>query len=238
MRDNKRIGAVIPALNEARAIGLVIGDIPGWVDQIVVGDNGSTDDTGKIARQAGAEVIREEERGYGAACLAALGQMQDIDVVVFLDGDYSDYPQDMHQLVDPILAGEADMVLASRAIGQREAGSLTPQQRFGNWLATFLIHRIWGTKYTDLGPFRAIRWTSLMSLAMADRNYGWTVEMQIKAIEQRLKVMEVPARYRRSLGVSKVSGTVKGSVMAGYKILSIIGRHALRYWFGARSKSR
>ncbi len=237
MRDNKRIGAVIPALNESRAIGRVIGDIPGWVDQIVIGDNGSTDGTGDIARQAGADVVREDERGYGAACLAALGQLRDIDVVVFLDGDYSDYPEDMHQLVDPILANEADMVLASRAVGEREQGSLTPQQQFGNWLATFLIHRIWGTKYTDLGPFRAIRRTSLQSLNMSDRNYGWTVEMQIKAIEQGLRVHEVPARYRRSIGVSKVSGTLKGSVMAGYKILSIIGRHALRYWFEPKNKA-
>jgi len=237
MREDKRIGAVIPALNEARAIGLVISAIPGWIDQIVIGDNGSTDGTGDIARKAGADVVREEEPGYGAACLAALSQLNTIDIVVFLDGDYSDYPEDMHQLVDPILHDQADMVIASRAIGECERGALTPQQRFGNWLATFLIHRIWGTRYTDLGPFRAIRWTSLQSLDMADRNYGWTVEMQIKALEHGLKVCEVPARYRRSIGVSKVSGTVKGSVMAGYKILSIIARHALRYWLSTKRKS-
>lgn len=230
MRDGQRIGAAIPALNEARAIALTIGDIPAWVDRIVVADNGSTDGTGEIARQAGANVVREEERGYGAACLAALGLFEDIDIVVFLDGDRSDYPEDMHQLVDPILAGTADMVIASRTIGVREPGALTPQQQFGNWLATFLIHRIWGTKYTDLGPFRAIRHTSLKALAMADRNYGWTVEMQIKAIEQGLRVEEVPARYRRSSGRSKVSGTFKGSLMAGYKILYTIARHALRAW--------
>ncbi|MEO0809922.1 MAG: glycosyltransferase family 2 protein [Pseudomonadota bacterium] len=228
MRAGERIGAVIPALNEARAISLVIGDIPTWVDQIVVGDNGSTDGTGEIARRAGAVVVREEERGYGAACLAALRQLEDIDVVVFLDGDRSDYPEDMHLLVEPILTGTADMVIGSRAMGTREPGALTPQQRFGNWLATFLIHVFWGTRYTDLGPFRAIRWASLEALSMADRNYGWTVEMQIKAIEQGLRVHEVPARYRRGIGQSKVSGTVKGSLMAGYKILYIIARHALR----------
>jgi glycosyltransferase involved in cell wall biosynthesis len=237
MRKGKRVGVVIPALNEAGAIGLVIGEIPDWVDQIVIGDNGSTDGTGDIARAAGAEVVRENERGYGAACLAALGELRDVDIAVFLDGDHSDYPQDMAELVDPIAAGDCDMVIASRAIGARERGSLTPQQRFGNWLATFLIQRIWGMRYTDLGPFRAIRWTALESLEMADRNYGWTVEMQIKAVERGLRITEVPARYRRSIGQSKVSGTLKGSVMAGYKILSIIGRHALRYWFGPRRKT-
>jgi len=230
MRNGYRIGVVIPALNEAQAISLVIGDIPDWVDQIVIGDNGSTDETGAVARAAGAETVREDERGYGAACLAALGRLGNIDIVVFLDGDYSDYPQDMYLLVDPVIADEADMVLASRSMGSRQRGSVTLQQRFGNWLATFLIHRIWGTRYTDLGPFRAIRWDALEALGMSDRNYGWTVEMQIKALEKGLRVFEVPARYRRSISKSKVSGTVKGAVMAGYKILSIIARHACRYW--------
>jgi glycosyltransferase involved in cell wall biosynthesis len=228
MRQNQTIGVVIPALNEADAIGRVVADIPAWVDRIVVADNGSKDGTGEVARKAGAVVVRENEPGYGAACLAGIKELGAVDVVVFLDGDYSDHPEDMADLVDPILAGNHDFVIGSRATGAREAGSLTPQQLFGNWLATTLIRRIWGANYTDLGPFRAIRATSLTTLAMADRNYGWTVEMQIKAAEHNLRSHEVPVRYRCRIGVSKVSGTIKGSVKAGYKILSIIGRHALR----------
>jgi glycosyltransferase involved in cell wall biosynthesis len=232
MRHSQVIGVVIPALNEADAIGRVIGDIPAWVDRIVVADNGSRDGTGDVARRAGAIVVRETEPGYGAACLAGIAALETdaggVDVVVFLDGDYSDHPEDMADLVDPILTGQHDFVVGSRAIGPREAGSLTAQQLFGNWLATTLIRQIWGARYTDLGPFRAIRATSLQTLAMADRNYGWTVEMQIKAAEHGLRAHEVPVRYRCRIGVSKVSGTIKGSVMAGYKILSIIGRHAWR----------
>jgi glycosyltransferase involved in cell wall biosynthesis len=228
MRHNQTIGVVIPALNEADAIGRVVGDIPSWVDKIVVADNGSRDGTGEIARKAGAIVVREIEPGYGAACLAGIAALGAVDIIVFLDGDYSDHPEDMADLVDPILAGSHDFVIGSRATGAREAGSLTPQQLFGNWLATALIRKIWGANYTDLGPFRAIRTTSLQQLAMADRNYGWTVEMQIKAAEHHLRSHEVPVRYRCRIGVSKVSGTIKGSVKAGYKILSIIGRHAWR----------
>ena len=228
MRSGARIGVVIPALNEVDAIGRVIADIPSWVDRIVIADNGSTDGTGDAARSAGATVVVEPEKGYGAACLAGIAALGAVDVVVFLDGDFSDHPGDMADLVDPIVAGSADFVLASRAIGKREPGSLTPQQMFGNWLATTLIAGIWRHRYTDLGPFRAIRKTSLDALAMADRNFGWTVEMQIKAAEQKLRILEVPARYRRRIGVSKVSGTVKGTIMAGYKILYVIGRHALR----------
>lgn len=228
MRQSQTIGVVIPALNEADAIGRVVGDIPAWVDRIVVADNGSKDGTGDVARKAGAIVVRETEPGYGAACLAGIAALGNVDVIVFLDGDYSDHPEDMADLVDPILSGEHDFVIGSRATGAREAGSLTPQQLFGNWLATTLIRQIWGASYTDLGPFRAIRATSLAALAMADRNYGWTVEMQIKAAEHKLRSHEVPVRYRCRIGVSKVSGTIKGSVKAGYKILSIIGRHAVR----------
>jgi glycosyltransferase involved in cell wall biosynthesis len=231
MRDGYRIGVVIPALNEAAAIARVVGDIPGWVDQIVVADNGSTDTTRAVAEAAGASVVLEPEPGYGAACLAGIAELSvrgGVDVVVFLDGDYSDFPEDMSDLVDPILKGTHDLVIGSRATGVREVGSLTPQQRFGNWLATTLIRHIWWVSYTDLGPFRAIRSSSLKELAMADRNYGWTVEMQIKAAECGLRACEVPVRYRCRIGVSKVSGTIKGSVMAGYKILSIISYHALR----------
>lgn len=228
MRRSKRIAVVIPAQNEADAIGKVLGDIPSWVDQVIVADNGSTDATAEIARTAGAEVVSEPQPGYGAACLKGIAAARDVDIIVFLDGDYSDHPDEMAQLVDPIAAGEADMVIGSRVTGTREAGSLTPQQRFGNGLATTLIRMIWGHRYTDLGPFRAINATSLESLRMADRNFGWTVEMQIRAIEEGLHIHEVPVSYRCRIGTSKVSGTVHGTVMAGYKILYIIARQALR----------
>jgi glycosyltransferase involved in cell wall biosynthesis len=227
VREGRRIGVVIPALDEERAIALVVGDIPSWVDAIVVADNGSRDRTGEVARAAGATVVRVDERGYGAACLAGLAALGPVDIVVFLDGDRSDHAEDMADLVDPILHGHADLVLGSRVLGERQAGSLTPQQVFGNWLATRLIRLIWGARYTDLGPFRAIRSDALARLGMADRNYGWTVEMQIKAAQHGLVSREVPARYRQRIGVSKVSGTIRGSVMAGIKILSIIGRQAL-----------
>jgi glycosyltransferase involved in cell wall biosynthesis len=235
MREGKRIGVVIPALNEAAAIVRVLADIPAWVDAVIVADNGSIDGTGDAARGGGATVVVEPERGYGAACLAGIAALPPVDIVVFLDGDYSDHPADMADLVDPIASGSCDFVLASRAIGQREAGSLTPQQLFGNWLATTLIRRIWGAQFTDLGPFRAIARPALTRLAMADRNFGWTVEMQIKAAEQGLRCREVPARYRRRIGVSKVSGTVVGSVKAGGKILYVIGREAVRRAGGKRA---
>ncbi len=228
MRNGCRVGVVIPALNEADAIGSVIAEIPGWVDSIVVADNGSTDGTGDVARAGGAIVVRESEPGYGAACLAGIGALEPVDIVVFVDGDYSDFPADMGDLVDPIANGIADFVVGSRATGARERGALTPQQMFGNWLATTLIAVVWGARYSDLGPFRAIRANSLKALAMADRDYGWTVEMQIKAAEHKLRWQEVPVRYRRRIGVSKISGTLKGTIKAGTKILLIIGRHALR----------
>lgn len=228
MRHAHTICVIIPALDEERAIGRVLADVPDWVDRIVVADNGSRDRTADIARAAGAAVVSEREPGYGAACLAGIAACGDADIVVFLDGDYSDHPEEMHVLVDPIATGGADMVIGSRVLGEREAGALTPQQRFGNWLATRLIRLIWGTRYSDLGPFRAIRTTSLARLAMADRTYGWTVEMQIKAAMHRLRAVEVPVRYRRRIGVSKISGTIKGTIKAGWKILSIIARYALR----------
>ncbi len=231
MRSDHRIAVAIPALDEAEAIGSVVGDIPLWVDLVVVADNGSRDGTPERAA-AGAVVVHETERGYGAACLAALARIASdptgqADIVVFVDGDYSDHPEDMAELVDPIIAGKADLVLGSRVLGERERGSLTPQQVFGNRLATTLIAWIWRYRYSDLGPYRAIRRSALDRLAMADRNYGWTVEMQIKAAEQGLRILEVPARYRVRIGRSKVSGTLKGTIMAGYKILAIIARHAL-----------
>ena len=231
MRNDKRIAVVIPALNEAEAIGQVVCACPGWVDQIVVSDNGSVDATAERARAAGAIVVHESEPGYGAACLAGIARVESggsPDIIVFLDGDYSDHPEEMHRLVDPIARGEADMVIGSRLIGEREAGALMPQQRFGNWLATTLIRLIWGMRYTDLGPFRAIDAAKLEALAMADRNFGWTVEMQIRAIEEGLRIREAPVSYRCRIGTSKVSGTIRGTVLAGYKILYIIARQAVR----------
>jgi glycosyltransferase involved in cell wall biosynthesis len=230
MRQSARIAVVIPAFNEEGAIGHVLAAIPAWVDLKIVANNGSTDATVAVASAAGALVVHETEKGYGAACLAgiAAANADGADVIVFMDGDYSDFGEDMHTLVDPIVTGNKDFVLASRAIGEREVGALTPQQQFGNWLATTLIKRIWHAEFTDLGPYRAISRSALERLQMADRNFGWTVEMQIKAAEHGLRFAEVPARYRRRIGVSKVSGTVAGSVRAGIKILRIIGRHALR----------
>jgi len=227
MREGKRIGVVIPALNEEQAIARVVGDIPDWVDRIVVADNGSTDRTAALAGAAGAVVVSEPAPGYGAACLKGIAAQQDCDIIVFMDGDHSDHGDDMQLLVDPVVAGDCDMVIGSRVLGEREAGSLTPQQRFGNWLATRLIRLFWGVAYTDLGPFRAIGRPALERLAMADRDYGWTVEMQVKAAEHDLRVQEVPVRYRRRIGVSKVSGTLRGTIMAGFKILWVIARHAI-----------
>ena len=227
MRSSVRIGLVIPARDEAGAIGRVLADVPAWVDHVVVCDNGSRDGTGDVARAAGATVVGEPARGYGAACLAALAALPPVDIVVFADGDYSDHVEDMARLVDPIIDGACEFVVGSRALGAAEPGALTPQQRFGNWLATRLIRLLWGARYTDLGPFRAIRAAALDRLAMADRNFGWTVEMQIKAVEAGLVWREVPVRYRARIGTSKVSGTLSGTIGAGTKILYIIARHAL-----------
>ena len=228
MRDTRRVGVIIPARNEQAAIGRVIADIPLWADYIVVADNGSTDDTASIARAAGATVVTEPQPGYGGACLAALKALPPSDVIVFVDGDYSDFPEDMAELVDPVLDGAADLVIGSRMLRAGDRKWLTPQQRYGNTLAVTLIRLIWGTRFTDLGPFRAISSEALTKLDMADRDYGWTVEMQIKAAEQQLKCLEVPARYRQRIGVSKISGTLKGTVLAGTKILTVIARHAQR----------
>ena len=227
LRNGRRIGVIIPALNEEGAIGKVIEAVPDWVDYIVVADNGSRDQTSEVARNSGARVVREDERGYGAACLAGLQALPSSDIIVFLDGDYSDYPEDMEELIAPILTGGADMVIGSRVLGGAEHGSLTPQQVFGNWLATRLIRLLWGARFSDLGPFRAIRDDALRKLEMEDRNFGWTVEMQVKAAKAGLKFAEVPVRYRQRIGVSKVSGTMSGTIKAGTKILSVIGWHAL-----------
>jgi glycosyltransferase involved in cell wall biosynthesis len=233
MRNGKRVGVVIPALNEEQAIGRVIGDIPSWVDDIVVADNGSHDRTAVAALAAGARIVTEYERGYGAACQAGIAELRSPDIVVFLDGDYSDRPQEMEALIDPIATGHADFVVGSRVRGQRERGALTPQQRFGNWLACRLIWRFWGTPCSDLGPFRAIRADALQSLDIKDRAFGWTVEMQLKAAERGLRYSEVPVSYRARIGASKISGTLRGSLLAGTTILAVIARTAWRSYKSA-----
>lgn len=224
-----RVDVIIPALDEENALPRVLREIPHPpVRRVVVADNGSTDHTAAVARANGAEVVHEPERGYGAACLRAIEHLaaDPPDIVVFLDGDYSDHPAELSRLIDPILAGDAELVIGSRARGRRERGALSPQQRVGNAIACRGLELLYGVRYTDLGPFRAIRWDSLLALQMEDRNYGWTVEMQIKAAQRNVKHLEVPVSYRPRIGASKVSGTIRGSVSAGAKILWLLGRHA------------
>jgi glycosyltransferase involved in cell wall biosynthesis len=231
----RRIGVVIPTRNEARALPRVLEAMPGFVTAVAVGDYRSTDGTPDIARGLGAIVVEVQRSGYGHACLEAISALPEVDVLVFVDGDAADDLSEMAALVAPILSGEADLVLGSRVLGEREAGALTPQQVFGNWLACTLIRLIWGARFTDLGPFRAISRNAYDKLAMADQNYGWTVEMQVKAAKAGLVCRELPARYRRRIGVSKVSGTLNGTIRAGVKILSVIAREAFR---GAASAQR
>jgi len=218
------VAVIIPAQNEEQAITRVISDIPrSLVSEIVVVDNGSSDRTGKLATEAGATVIREPQRGYGHACLAGIhhAMKRQPDVLVFLDGDYSDYPQDLSSLLAKIQEGY-DLVIGSRIDGEHERGSLLPQAMFGNWLATTLIRLFWGYRFTDLGPFRAVRAEALKKMNMSDPTYGWTVEMQIKAAKLRLRCAEVPVRYRKRIGHSKVTGTLSGTVRASAKILTVI----------------
>ncbi|QYH38286.1 glycosyltransferase family 2 protein [Algoriphagus sp. NBT04N3] len=230
MFPNHLIDVIIPAFNEEKSIAKVIQDIPRWVRNIVVANNNSTDQTGYVAEQAGAVVVFEGQKGYGKACLTAMDwiRSQEVqpDIVVFLDGDYSDYPEEMTGLIQPIINQKADMVIGSRAQGERESGSMTFPQVFGNWLATTMMKYIQGAKFSDLGPFRAIVWQKLMDINMVDQDYGWTIEMQIKAHKAGLRYTEVPVRYRKRIGVSKVSGTVKGVFGAGYKIIYTI----FKYW--------
>lgn len=224
------IKVIIPAFNEAQSIGKVIADIPKeWVSEIIVVNNNSSDQTKQVAQDAGATVLDEPRMGYGYACLKGMdyckNQDSKPDIIVFLDGDYSDYPEEMGKLIDPILGEDMDMVIGSRALGERATGSMMPQQIFGNWLATTLMRLFYGIKFTDLGPFRAIKFDKLLALEMQDKTYGWTVEMQLKVARQKLNCTEVPVSYRVRIGQSKVSGTLKGSVMAGYKILYTIFKY-------------
>lgn len=223
------INVIIPVFNESGSIGHVLNDIPaGLVEEVIVVNNGSTDNTAEIARSKGATVLLEERKGYGSACLKGLAHIaakpaeQQPEIVVFIDGDYSDYPEQMPELIRPIVEEGYVMVIGSRAKGKRIRGSMAPQQIFGNWLATNMIRVLFGARFSDLGPFRAITWKDLQALNMRDTNYGWTVEMQVKVAKKKLPFTEVPVDYRPRIGVSKVTGTVKGTVMAGYKIITTI----------------
>ena len=232
--DYSDVVVVIPALNEQESLPLVLQDLPD-VACVIVADNGSTDDTALVATQGGAHVVAEERKGYGSACLCGLAEMRQLihagqispQIVVFIDADYSDHPDELPSVIDPIRQGTADMVIGSRLRGESEPGAMPPQSVYGNKLACFLMRVLFGVRYTDLGPFRAIRLEALEQLEMCDTNFGWTVEMQIKAARHKLKITEVPVSYRRRIGVSKISGTVSGTIQAGWKILFLIGRYGL-----------
>lgn len=226
----KDVVVIIPAFNEENAVGRVLAEIPPeLVREVVVVNNNSNDQTAYVAAAAGATVLDEPRQGYGRACLKGIeyvkAQTVWPEVVVFLDADYSDYPEEMRQLIALIEEQNVDLVIGSRALGQRQRRSMTPQQVFGNWLATRLIRWLYGVRYTDLGPFRAIRFDKLLALDMRDTTYGWTVEMQLKAAKLGLVVREVPVRYRRRVGFSKISGTAKGTLFAGWKIITTIFRY-------------
>ena len=235
--DGRGLGnvtVVIPALNEAASLPLVLGDLPP-VQRVIVVNNGSTDGTAAVAFAHGATVVHEPRRGYGAACLRGLAAVSELidsgesppRVIAFLDADYSDHPELLPRLVDPILGGHAEFVLGSRLEGRREAGAMPPQSVFGNLLACFLMRHLFRARYTDLGPFRAIQYEALGTLAMSDRNFGWTIEMQIKAVQAGLRIVEVPVPYRCRVGQSKISGTFWGSIKAGAKILYTIAKYGL-----------
>ncbi len=226
---NKLVSVIIPALNEEESIGRVIEDIPkNRVKEIIVVDNGSTDSTGSAARKAGAKVFKQPEKGYGAACLKAIDNISNSSIIVFLDGDYSDYPEEMDTLINPIIENRADFVLGSRISGSDGKRVLHFHAYIGNILCTLLIRLLYGFNYTDFGPFRAIRANSLKQLNMKDRNYGWTAEMQVKAIKHKLRILEVPVRYRQRIGRSKVSGTITGSIRAAVKIIITILQFKIR----------
>jgi len=226
------IKVIIPAYNEADSIAQVINEIPESVSEVIVVNNNSSDETAKTAENAGATVLSEKKMGYGYACLCGMQyvgeQSNTPDIIVFIDGDYSDYPEDLTKVVQPIIDQDIDFVIGARAKKLREQGSMTPQQIFGNWLATFLMKLFFRATFTDLGPFRAIKYDKLLTLEMEDKTYGWTVEMQLKALKKKLTYTEVPVRYKKRIGISKVSGTVKGSIFAGIKILGWIFKYSIK----------
>jgi len=225
---DSRVVAIIPALNEEQSIRKVLVDLPDSIHQVIVCDTGSTDRTAEFARSDGAQVVFEEEKGYGSACLRAISEApDDTDILLFVDADYSDFPEEADLLLNPIKEGRADLVVGSRMLTLKEHHALPPVAVFGNWLTSRLIRLLWGVTFTDIGPFRAIRYESYKKLAMRDRNFGWTVEMQVKAIQRGLHMVEVPVHYRRRVGQSKISGTVKGVVFAGIGIISMIFKLAL-----------
>ena len=232
MKKNSIIKVIIPAYNEADSIAKVIAEIPNIVDEVIVVSNNSTDDTEKNASAAGATVLQENRKGYGYACLKGIdyiaNQNLTPDIIVFLDGDYSDYPSELTKIIAPIQLKNIDMVIGARVKKWREAGSMTFPQIFGNWLATTLMRLFFGAKFTDLGPFRAIKYEKLLKLNMQDKTYGWTVEMQLKAIKQDFTYVEVPVHYKNRIGVSKVSGTLKGAIFAGVKILGWIFKYSFK----------
>ena len=226
------VKVIIPAFNEADSIAYVIKEIPSLVSEIIVVNNNSTDNTVEKAKNAGATVLTETKMGYGYACLAGMNYISKHpnkpDIIVFIDGDYSDYPEELTKLIQPIIDKKVSFVVGARVKELREEGSMTPQQIFGNWLATSLMKLFFKATFTDLGPFRAIEYHKLLSLNMEDKTYGWTVEMQLKALKKKIAYIEVPVRYKKRIGVSKVSGTVKGSIFAGIKILGWIFKYSIK----------
>ncbi len=226
------IKVIIPAFNEADSIAHVIKELPGTVSEIIVVNNNSTDKTVQNAKKAGATVLTENRKGYGYACLRGMEyvaeQSEAPDIIVFIDGDYSDYPEELSKIVAPIIEDNIDLVIGARVKRLREEGSMAPQQIFGNWLATFLMKSFFGATFTDLGPFRGIKYDKLLALEMQDKTYGWTVEMQLKTLKKKFTYIEVPVRYKKRIGTSKVSGTVKGSIFAGIKILGWIFKYSIK----------
>jgi glycosyltransferase involved in cell wall biosynthesis len=230
LKNKPRIVVVIPAYNEEKSIVKVLQDMPmDWVDEVVVVDNNSTDETYEVAKQNGATVLKESFQGYGSACLKGIAYYQAQNpqpgILVFMDADYSDHPEELPSLIQPIFDKDIDMVIGSRALGNREKGSMTIPQIIGNKIASILLRLIYKVHFTDLGPFRAVKFDALMEIQMCDKTYGWTVEMQLKAAKLKMKTCEVPVTYRRRIGVSKVSGTMKGAIMAGYKIIATIFKY-------------
>jgi len=227
-----QIDVVIPAFNEESSLPLVLTAIAHPpVNRVVVVDNNSTDGTARVAADGGATLVRETRPGYGSACLRGLAHLrenQPPDIVVFLDADYSDHPEQLPEVIAPILRDQADLVIGSRTLGEREPGALLPQARVGNVIACLMIRVLYGHRYTDLGPFRAIRWSALEKLRMTDTDFGWTAEMQVKALRHGLRTVDVPVNYRKRVGVSKITGTLKGTLLAGYKIVWTVLRYSIR----------